>query len=205
MKADHRLYKLRFLLPDTAATAKVAASLAPCLPSGTVLTLDGDLGAGKTTFVRSLTEAMDLPTDAVSSPTFTIVQEYEALDPEKPSLYHFDVYRLETAAAFGELGLDEYFHKPGVSLIEWAANIREALPAEFLELNFAVADGAAEDAWLAALQTGGGGQLVLAEDNRARVLTFTAHGEQSAAIVRKWQESPAFPGELAVQAPTIEE
>lgn len=97
---------------------------------GQIFTLDGDLGVGKTVFAKGLAEGLGI-TEPVSSPTFTIVQEYT--DGRLP-LYHFDVYRIEEPEEMEEIGYDEYFNGDGVCLIEWADMIRELLPEDVIRI-----------------------------------------------------------------------
>lgn len=104
----------------------LAARAAP----DTVLALDGDLGAGKTTFSQAFAASIGVR-DVVNSPTFTIIKEYKG---EKLPFYHMDVYRVSSLLEADELGLDEYFYGAGVTIIEWASLIEELLPAERLEL-----------------------------------------------------------------------
>ena len=89
----------------------------------------GDLGAGKTCFVKGLANGLnDVPEIEVTSPTFTILQAYEGAVP----LYHFDAYRLEGIEDLGNIGFEDYVYGQGVSVIEWVDKIREALPEEHL-------------------------------------------------------------------------
>lgn len=111
-------------------TERLAARLGAIVEPGAVLILDGDLGAGKTTFVRGLAEGLGLPAQGVSSPTFTLIHEYEGPVP----LYHFDAYRLNDSQEFVDLGADEYLSGDGVCAIEWGVNVRSELPAERLEI-----------------------------------------------------------------------
>lgn len=103
--------------------------LARCLPRGTVLALEGDLGAGKTTWTRGLLRGLGLPTNDYSSPTFTLCQSYGS--PELGQLHHFDVYRLEGAEAFCEAGLEEVLNDDQAwVIVEWAHRIQAVLPAD---------------------------------------------------------------------------
>lgn len=113
---------------------QLGALLGGVVSPGAVIVLDGDLGAGKTTFVRGLARGLGLPDGVVSSPTFTLIHEYEGDVP----LYHFDAYRLDDPVQFVELGADEYLYGQGVCAIEWGGNVRGELPAERLEILFAV-------------------------------------------------------------------
>ncbi|MFC5405049.1 tRNA (adenosine(37)-N6)-threonylcarbamoyltransferase complex ATPase subunit type 1 TsaE [Cohnella soli] len=111
-------------------TVSFAGSLAALAVPGAVLALDGDLGAGKTRFAQAFAAALGV-TDVVNSPTYTIIKEYEG---DKLPFYHMDVYRLSLEEA-EELGLDEYFHGSGVTLVEWASIIAPILPEERLQVN----------------------------------------------------------------------
>lgn len=110
-------------------TKTVAADLAKWLESGDVILLEGNLGAGKTTFTKGLAEGLGIKR-VIKSPTYTIIREY--LDGRLP-LYHMDVYRLEETGGM-DLGLEEYFEGDGVSIIEWATFIPEDLPQEYLQI-----------------------------------------------------------------------
>jgi tRNA threonylcarbamoyladenosine biosynthesis protein TsaE len=94
------------------------------LSVGDVLLLYGDLGAGKTAFVRGLAEGLGIPRDEVSSPTFTLIQEYRG---GRLPLFHVDLYRIDDPREFDELGLDE-IAEDGVLAIEWADKL-PAVPA----------------------------------------------------------------------------
>lgn len=105
-----------------------ASSLADTLRPGDVLLLEGDLGAGKTTFTQHLAKALGI-TKNVNSPTFTIIKEYEGTYP----LYHMDVYRLGEESE--DLGFDEYFYGNGITVVEWAHLIADQLPEEYIQIN----------------------------------------------------------------------
>nr|WP_269453449.1 tRNA (adenosine(37)-N6)-threonylcarbamoyltransferase complex ATPase subunit type 1 TsaE [Paenibacillus swuensis] len=110
-------------------TLRLAALLAGRIQAGTIVALDGDLGAGKTRFSKAFAEAMGVP-GVVNSPTFTIIKEYRG---EVFPLYHMDVYRISEEEA-GDLGLDEYFYGDGVTIVEWASIVEDLLPAERLSM-----------------------------------------------------------------------
>ena len=97
---------------------------------GTVYTLVGDLGVGKTVLTQGLAEGLGI-TEAVNSPTFTILQVYEE---GRLPLYHFDVYRIGDVEEMDEIGYEDYFYGDGVCLIEWANLIEEILPEEYTEI-----------------------------------------------------------------------
>ena len=94
--------------------------------AGQVITLVGDLGVGKTVFTKGLARGLGI-TEPVSSPTFTIVQEYRE---GRLPLYHFDVYRIGDLEEMEEIGYEDYFYGDGVCLIEWANLIQELIPRE---------------------------------------------------------------------------
>ena len=102
---------------------------------GTVYALIGDLGTGKTTLTKSIAEGLGIERH-ITSPTFTIVQEYRE---GRLPLFHFDVYRLRNAEDLFEIGADEYFYGRGVSVVEWADLVMEALPEDtkFIVIDYA--------------------------------------------------------------------
>ncbi|WP_127531090.1 tRNA (adenosine(37)-N6)-threonylcarbamoyltransferase complex ATPase subunit type 1 TsaE [Paenibacillus kobensis] len=112
-----------------ADTVWLAERLAGWSEPGTVLALDGDLGAGKTRFSQAFAAALGVP-GIVNSPTFTIIKEYEG---QRMPFYHMDVYRLSLDEA-DDLGLDEYFFGEGVTIVEWASLIEELLPPQRLHV-----------------------------------------------------------------------
>ena len=97
-----------------------------------VICLNGDLGSGKTMFTKGFAHAMGI--DEITSPTFTIIKEYVGELP----LYHMDVYRLDGNT--DGIGIEEYFNKGGVVVIEWADTIKDILPKERLDIKFKVVD-----------------------------------------------------------------
>jgi tRNA threonylcarbamoyladenosine biosynthesis protein TsaE len=108
-------------------TTQFAEKLAALLSPGDVIALEGDLGAGKTTFTKGLAKGLEIK-KTVNSPTFSIIKEYHGRLP----LYHMDVYRVENG--FEDLGFDEYFEGDGVTVVEWAHLIEEQLPKELLTI-----------------------------------------------------------------------
>lgn len=105
-------------------------SLGERAKAGTVYTLIGDLGVGKTVFTQGLAKGLEIQ-EPISSPTFTIVQVYEE---GRLPLYHFDVYRIGDVEEMEEIGYEDYFYGAGVSLIEWANLIEEILPEKYTEI-----------------------------------------------------------------------
>lgn len=114
-------------LAETDALGKV---IAESIKPGLVIALEGNLGAGKTRLTQSVATEMGVPKDAVNSPTFVLIQEYEARIP----LYHFDAYRLNDVDEFLELGADELMFGEGVCFIEWCDKVSEVLPKDHLHI-----------------------------------------------------------------------
>ena len=114
-------------------TRRLAAELLRELKPGAVLALHGELGAGKTCFVQGLAAALGVH-QPVSSPTFTLIHEYES----NPPLYHADLYRIRDADDACGLGLEEYLGGDGITVIEWAERATELLPPEAWHLTFEV-------------------------------------------------------------------
>lgn len=108
-----------------AETEALGERLAKCLRAGAVVALYGDLGAGKTAFVRGMARGLDIR-ESVSSPTFTIVNEYAG----DPALFHFDMYRLKNAEELYGIGWEDYLDRNGICVTEWSERIEEALPED---------------------------------------------------------------------------
>ena len=117
-----------FLTHSPEETEKIGASLAQQLVPGTVIAYRGDLGAGKTAFTRGLARGLGY-TDLVTSPTYTIVNEY--LGGRIP-LFHFDMYRLASADDLWDIGWDDYLDRGGICAVEWSENVTEALEKPIL-------------------------------------------------------------------------
>lgn len=112
------MMKLEIITDSDKMTKEIATALAELLSQGDVLTLEGDLGVGKTTFTQGLAVGLDVKRH-VTSPTFTIIKEYNGRIP----LYHMDVYRLEFSDE--DIGFEEYFSGEGVTVVEWAKFIED--------------------------------------------------------------------------------
>jgi tRNA threonylcarbamoyladenosine biosynthesis protein TsaE len=125
------------LLPRTTAsveeTLDLGARVATLLGPGAVLALYGDLGSGKTHFVKGIAEGLGVSPAEVRSPTSTILSVYE--DGER-ALYHFDAYRVQTPDEFVELGFEDYVHGEGITCIEWADRVSDLLPPDTIHLRF---------------------------------------------------------------------
>jgi tRNA threonylcarbamoyl adenosine modification protein YjeE len=128
------------LLDDEAATGRLAQALARALEPGDVVALSGPLGSGKTFLVRAIVRALGRPDEDVPSPTFTLVQAYDLPDF---TLWHFDLYRIESPDEAAELGFEEAL-AGGVTMIEWPERLGAALPPDCLriELDFGAERGA---------------------------------------------------------------
>lgn len=113
-------------------TAALAEKLAASFKSGDVIVLTGDLGAGKTVFVKGFAKGMGHNEDLVNSPSFTIINEYPG---EKP-LYHFDLYRMSGQDELYEIGWDEYLNREGVIVVEWGEKAKNYLPSKYYQINF---------------------------------------------------------------------
>src|SRR5262245_20419050 len=130
--------------------------LGKLLEGGEIIALIGELGAGKTCFVRGVTQGLEVGKDAwIRSPSFTLINEYQGRLP----VYHIDLYRIEGRAQLEGLNLREYLYSDGVSLIEWFEHLPAGEVDEFLEVKAAYVD-----------------------DNR-RQLTFSSHGQRYEEIV----------------------
>jgi len=121
------------IVDNETASFALAEKLAVLLQPGDVIALEGDLGAGKTTFTKGVATALGI-TRTVNSPTFTIMKQYQGRVP----LYHFDVYRLEFEDE--DFGFDEYFYGDGVTIVEWAKLIASQLPSELLTIRIEYVD-----------------------------------------------------------------
>ena len=108
-----------------AETEAAGAQLAATLPDGAVVALYGDLGAGKTAFVRGMARGMGIEA-RVSSPTFTIVNEYLA----RRELYHFDLYRLDSSDELFDIGWEDYLSRGGVCAVEWSERVSDAFEGD---------------------------------------------------------------------------
>ena len=132
---------MKYISNSPDETENIAFQLAELLKENDIITLDGDLGAGKTAFVRGLAKGLGIE-DPVSSPTFTIVNEYRK---GNIPLFHFDVYRIESPDDMYDIGFDEYLYSDGVCAIEWASNIRELLTMPYYEITITKDPSKGED------------------------------------------------------------
>lgn len=121
-----------FISKSESDTISFAKNLASKLSKSDVIVLTGELGSGKTKFTQGFLDYFGLA-DQISSPTFTIVNEYNTKDGQ--NIYHFDVYRLSDTEEFYAIGGEEYFEN-GICIIEWGELIKEALPKDYIHITF---------------------------------------------------------------------
>ena len=114
-------------------TERLGAELAAQLQPGDVLTLIGEIGAGKTTFTRGLAQGLGIPASSVASPSFVLIRQYAG---GRMPLYHADLFRLDNLPQAANVGLEECYESGGITLIEWANKLPQVLPEEFLEIRF---------------------------------------------------------------------
>lgn len=118
---------LKIISKSAEQTNSLGISLGKQLQQGDIICLTGDLGAGKTAFTKGIGEGLEIK-EFITSPTYTIINEYEGRIP----LYHFDVYRLEGVEEMYELGYEEYFFGDGAVVVEWADIVKDIIPLERL-------------------------------------------------------------------------
>lgn len=127
--------QIKVIAENEETTKNIAKKYAQSIKSPCVISLVGDLGAGKTTFAKGFAEGFGV-SDVVTSPTFTIMNEYNG---KTMPLYHFDMYRLSSMEEAINCGFEEYFNLKtlkGVVLVEWASNVEGLLPALHVEISF---------------------------------------------------------------------
>lgn len=142
---------------SAAQTKALGRRLAAALAPGDVLALCGDLGSGKTTFVQGVARGLKVR-EAVTSPTFVLVREYPGCLP----IYHLDLFRLNQLDDLETIGYDEYVAGQGVTLIEWAQKMPQALPRDYVELTFTVSGPT------------------------TRTIAAIPHGPRAEQLVRRW-------------------
>ena len=151
-----------FTTENETQTAALGAALGRLLPARFVMTLDGDLGAGKTRFVQGLATAAGIDRRAVVSPTFALVNEYHGMLADQPRLvYHFDAYRVQGEQEWLDLGWEDYLAAEAWCVVEWSDRVRGCLPGERLEVR------------------------IRAASETVRELQFIPHGDEAARIVER--------------------
>lgn len=151
---------LDFISHSDAQTQRLGARLGPFLQPGDVLALVGDLGSGKTRWVKGVCQGLGI-TDPVISPTFTLVNEYHGRWP----IYHIDLYRITDAVETVTFGLEEYLYGSGICLIEWADRITDLLPRDHLTV-----------------------ELYYLEETKRR-LVLRPHGERFGTLLKAFKET----------------
>ena len=130
--------KTDLFLPDTEATLEAGRQLGATLEAGQVVALTGELGAGKTHFSQGVAEALGVPAGEVTSPTFTLVNQYAGKDL---TLYHLDFYRLESESELDGIGWDDLCESGGVVLAEWANLFPEVFPPSTISVRLSHSSG----------------------------------------------------------------
>ena len=126
-RPDSPLTEQSFSSTSVADTLSIAADFARELKASDVVCLYGDLGAGKTHFVKGIARYLGLPEEQVQSPTFSLIHEYGG----NPPLYHFDMYRLESLEQALEIGVEDYLYDAGICVVEWPERIESLLPSSY--------------------------------------------------------------------------
>jgi len=125
---------MEFTAHSELETDFVGQKIFESLPAQCVVALIGTLGAGKTRLVQAIAKAAGVDPAEVSSPTYVLIHEYQGTVP----IYHFDVYRLNEVNEFLQLGAEEYFERPGLSLIEWGDRVESALPRNHFKVRIEI-------------------------------------------------------------------
>ncbi|MBI4226934.1 MAG: tRNA (adenosine(37)-N6)-threonylcarbamoyltransferase complex ATPase subunit type 1 TsaE [Candidatus Omnitrophica bacterium] len=152
---------LSWVAKSAAQTRGLGRRLAAALAPGDVLALCGDLGSGKTTFVQGIARGLGV-TESVTSPSFVLVREYAGR--HGLPVYHLDLFRLNRVGDLSAIGYDEYVAGQGVTLIEWAQKMPQALPRDYAELTFAISGPT------------------------ARAITVIPHGPRAGQLVHDWKK-----------------
>jgi tRNA threonylcarbamoyladenosine biosynthesis protein TsaE len=127
---------MKRIAANAGATREVAAEFVVKLKAGNLVALVGDLGAGKTEFVKGLAAGLDSPA-AVTSPTFTLIHEYRG---GRLPLYHMDFYRLNSEVELDEIGFDDYLSQPGICVVEWANRFPERIPGTAIWVTLSITE-----------------------------------------------------------------
>ncbi len=120
---------MEFIVNSVESTVDLGSKLGSIVIPGDIICLDGELGTGKTHFTKGVAKGLEI-TDPITSPTFTIVNEYEG----RLKLYHFDVYRVNDPDEIEAIGFDEYIFSDAVTIIEWSNYIEELIPQEHISI-----------------------------------------------------------------------
>ncbi len=128
--------KLEIVSHAETQTVALAQKLAASFMPGDLIVLKGELGSGKTTFVRALVAARGIDENAVSSPSYTFVNEYGG----EPPLFHLDLYRIGDSSELIEIGWEDYMAREGIMMVEWGERAEELLPERYYLIEFAIVD-----------------------------------------------------------------
>lgn len=120
---------MKFITKDEKETYELGVKIGELLVPGTVLSLNGELGAGKTHFTKGIATGLCVE-EYITSPSFTILNEYEGRLP----LHHFDVYRIEDIDEMYEIGFDEYLYGDGICVVEWGNMVKDMLPQDTINI-----------------------------------------------------------------------
>ncbi|MDQ6986956.1 MAG: tRNA (adenosine(37)-N6)-threonylcarbamoyltransferase complex ATPase subunit type 1 TsaE [Mariprofundaceae bacterium] len=133
---------MRKRLNNEAETLEFAAKFAKSLKPGDVVALGGDLGVGKSVFARAVMRALGVTDEALPSPTYTIIQEYDGrqYNGESCQIAHMDWYRLQGEGELAAIGVCDYFQKPWICLIEWPERAPDLLPGDAIRISLACVD-----------------------------------------------------------------
>ncbi len=126
-------------IPTPTDLPRAAREFVDLMGDNTVFAFYGDMGAGKTTFINALAEALGVDTAETASPTFALINEYRS-DTTAELIYHFDFYRVESLEEALELGIEDYFDSGAICLIEWPERIAAALPSDTVHVRITVDD-----------------------------------------------------------------
>ncbi len=126
---------LTIITKNPEKTKNLGKEISKIIKPGDLLAFYGELGAGKTCFIQGISLGLEIK-DYVTSPSFTIINEYQGKIP----IYHFDLFRLDNAEEILELGYEEYFYGEGLTVIEWAEKIEQLLPKEHLKIDIKFKD-----------------------------------------------------------------
>ena len=124
------MYKTEHISNSVIQTIEIGRKLGALLAPGDVVCLDGDLGAGKTHFVKGIASHFGIDENLVNSPTFVIIQEYSGSLP----VYHFDAYRIKNEQEAMDLGIEEYFGGEGVCVVEWSQHFGNLIPQDAIKV-----------------------------------------------------------------------
>lgn len=131
---------MTFVTHSAEETIQLGKKIGSMLQPGAIIAMEGNLAVGKTTITKGIAESLGIE-EAITSPTFTLISEYEGKMP----LYHMDVYRLDSCEDFINLGVEDLMYGDGVSIIEWSERVREELPKSTITLRLEIREDGGRD------------------------------------------------------------